>query len=579
MSLQMKSSTQNRTVQKDGYALVEETMQQFDYAEHALVEVLITAQNAFGYLSRDMLNFVSTKLKIPLSQVYGVATFYDSFVLDSSSEHECHVCTGPACCIAGAGDVIAEIHKRTGPGMTSIQRKYKIKEVPCLGLCDQAPAALIDKKAQVFLRPVDIPALLKGEGQPVRLQISGEPREITAAIGRIQPTDLDAHRAVGSFSALEKALYKMTPEQVIAEVKESRLSGRGGAGFSTGLKWELTHKAASKQKYMVCNFDESEPGTFKDRVLMEESPYQILEGLTLGGYATGASKGYIFIRGEYAKADAVIHQAVDELYAENLLGADILGTDYSFDVEVRRNSGAYVCGEETALFEAIEGKRGNPRLKPPYPTQSGLFGKPTAINNVETLAVIPRLIEHGGEWFCQWGTPNSTGLKLFCLSGHVNQPGVVEAPYGVTIRSLIERFGGGFKDEPQAILIGGAAGGFIHPDHFDVPLTHEDLSKLGLPIGSGALITFNKSVNLWHILENLARFFVHECCGQCAPCRIGTQHIHKILKSINTGHSGKADLEKAEEIGLTIKKSCICGLGMTAANPLLTYLNNFDVAL
>ena len=579
MALQTKSASQRRCSQEEGYALVEQTMQQFEYAEHGLVEVLITAQDAFGVLSRDLLNFVSQKLKIPLSQVYGVATFYDSFVLDSSSEHECQVCAGPACCIAGAGEVIAEIHKRTGPGMNSSQRKYKVKEVPCLGLCDQAPAALIDKKAQVFLRTTDVPALLRGEAQPVCLQISGEPREITAAIGRIQPTDLDAHRSEGAFSALEKALYKMTPEQVIAEVKEARLSGRGGAGFSTGLKWELTRKAASKEKYVVCNFDESEPGTFKDRVLMEESPFQVLEGLTLGGYATGANKGYIFIRGEYAKADAVIERAVDELYAENLLGVDILGSDYSFDVEVRRNSGAYICGEETALFEAIEGKRGNPRLKPPYPTQSGLFGKPTAINNVETLAVIPRLIEHGGEWFCQWGTPNSTGLKLFCLSGHVNQPGVIEAPYGLTIRSLVERFGGGFKGKPQAVLIGGAAGGFLHPDQLDVPLTHEDLNKIGLPIGSGALIVFNQSVNLWHILENLAHFFVHECCGQCAPCRIGTQHIYKILKSINAGHSRTFDLEKAEQIGLTIKKSCICGLGMTAANPFLTYLHNFGPAL
>ena len=312
---------------------------------------------------------------------------------------------------------------------------------------------------------------------------------------------------------------------------------------------------------------------------MEETPFQVLEGLTLGGYATGASKGYVFIRGEYAKANTVIEQAIDELYAENLLGEDILGSEYSFDVEIRRNSGAYICGEETALFESIEGKRGHPRLKPPYPTQAGLFGKPTAINNVETLAVIPRLIQHGGEWFCQWGTPKSTGLKLFCLSGHVNQPGIVEAPYGLTIRDLIERFGGGFNGDPQAILIGGAAGGFIHPDQFDAPLTHEDLNKLGLPIGSGALIVFNQSINLWKILENVAHFFVHECCGQCAPCRIGTRHIYNILQSINAGRSSKVDLEKAEQIGLTIKKSCICGLGMTAANPFLTYLNNFETAV
>lgn len=309
---------------------------------------------------------------------------------------------------------------------------------------------------------------------------------------------------------------------------------------------------------------------------MEGNPFRVIEGMTISAYAAGSNDGYIFIRGEYPEATEILEEALDELYADGLLGEDIMGTGIDFNVDIRHNAGAYICGEETALFEAIEGKRGYPRHKPPYPTEAGLFGKPTTINNVETFAVIPSLILHGGEWFRQWGTDISTGLKLFCLSGHINKPGVVEVPYGLTVRELIEQFGGGFNGEPQAILIGGAAGGFLHPDNLDTPLTHEDLRKLDVPIGSGAIIVFNQSVDLWQVVEGLVRFFVNECCGQCAPCRLGTKQIYKTLQKINQGNLILNDLQKAKKLGQTIKTTCVCGLGMTAANPLLTFLNNFE---
>jgi NADH-quinone oxidoreductase subunit F len=273
-----------------------------------------------------------------------------------------------------------------------------------------------------------------------------------------------------------------------------------------------------------------------------------------------------------------VEAALDELHHEGLLGRHILDSDYDFDIEVRHNAGAYICGEETALFEAIEGKRGHPRFKPPYPTQSGLFGKPTAVNNVETLAVVPHLIVHGGEWFHQWGTAESVGLKLFCLSGHVNQPGVVEVPYGLTVRELVDRFGGGFDGEPQAILIGGAAGGLLHPDDLDTPLTHEDLKPLDVPIGSGAIMVFNQSVDLWQVLQGLAGFFVHEACGHCAPCRLGTKQIYHLLDKVIQSKGSPGDLRKLEKLGQSIRKSCVCGLGMTAANPVLTYLRHFETA-
>lgn len=561
------------------FSAVERTMRRFNYEERGLVEALITAQEAFGYLSGDLLTYVSDKLHVPLSQVYGVATFYDMFTLEAVGSTHCMICTDPACAIAGADEVLAEACRLTGvsePGQTSADGQYSVSRASCLGLCDQAPAALVNKEAQVNISRNDVPAMLRGEASPPRIQVSGEPRVLTAPIGRLAPTDLDAHRSEGAFAALEKALLEMTPEQVIEEVIASGLTGRGGAGFPTGLKWRFTREAAGVPKYVVCNFDESEPGTFKDRALMEGNPFRVIEGLIIGAYATGAHEGHIFIRGEYPAATDIVEEALDKLRGANLLGENILGTDYTFDIEVRHNAGAYICGEETALFEAIEGKRGQPRHKPPYPTQHGLFGKPTAINNVETLAVVPSLILNGGEWFRQWGTDESVGLKLFCLSGHVKQPGVVEVPLGLTVRELIEKFGGGFDGEPQAILIGGAAGGFLHPDKLDTPLTHENLKPLDVPIGSGVVMVFNQSVDLWQVLQNLAHFFVHETCGQCAPCRLGTRQIYKLLNKVNLGTGSPADLQKLDDLGQTIKKMGVCGLGMTAANPVLTVLHNFE---
>jgi NADH:ubiquinone oxidoreductase subunit F (NADH-binding)/NADH:ubiquinone oxidoreductase subunit E len=566
--------------QENRIAAVEQTMARFNYEKHGLVETLITAQEVFGCLPEDVLAYVADKLHVPLSRVYGVATFYDTFTLEPVGQKtHAGICTGPVCAAAGAHKLAEAACHHAGisaPGETSADGQTSVREVSCLGLCDQAPAALVNDRAQVNLTLNDIPALLRGEAQPARLQVRGNPRELTGPIGRLAPTDLGAHRAEGAFAALDKALRDMTPEQVIAEIKKSKLMGRGGAGFPTGTKLEMARQAPGPIKYVVCNFDESEPGTFKDRALMEGNPFRVLEGLVLSAYAVGAHQGYIFIRGEYAAATAIVEAALDKMTAAHLLGDDILGTGFDFHIEIRHNAGAYVCGEETAQFEAIEGERGHPRAKPPYPTVSGLFGKPTAINNVETLAVVPSLIRHGGEWFTQWGTEQSVGLKLFCLSGHVKQPGVVEAPLGLTVRELIEQFGGGFDGEPQAILMGGAAGGFLHPSDLDTPLTHEDLRPLDVPIGSGAIMVFNQTVDLWDVLESLAHFFIHETCGQCAPCRLGTEQIHVLIQKINTGMDTPTERERLERVGQTIRKTCKCGLGLTAANPALTYLHHFE---
>lgn len=569
----------NLASRHEGYSAVEHALESFNNQPHALIEVLMAAQKSFGFLPADVLQFVADNLHIPLSKVYGVATFYDLFTLDTSSEVRCRVCTGPACAIAGAGEVLEALYQHTGleaPGETSPDGQITIHHAQCLGLCDQAPAALVNDRQVVHITPESVPAMLRGGGESPHLNVTGEPRIMTAPIGRLAPTDLKAHQSEGAFTALENALRHMNPEQVIAEVKASGLTGRGGAAFPTGLKWELARNAPGTQKYVVCNFDESEPGTFKDRALMEGNPFRVLEGLILNAYAVGADTGYIFVRGEYPRASEIIETALDVLVTANLLGHDILGTGFDFHVEVRHNAGAYICGEETAQFEAIEGQRGQPRSKPPYPTVQGLFGKPTVINNVETLAIVPSLIQHGGQWFRQWGTENSVGLKLFCLSGHVRQPGVVEAPLGLNVRELIERFGGGFDGEPQALLIGGAAGGFLHPDHLDTPLTHEALRRFDVPIGSGVIMVFNRQVDLWQVVEGLAHFFVHETCGQCSPCRLGTRQIYRFVQQHNTGEAAPADFQKLSKLGQTIRRTCLCGLGMTAANPALTYMQHIE---
>ncbi len=573
MSVQREIKKVNGSSSTDErHKAIDRTMQRFGYKKDALLEVLNIAQEEFGYLPEDLLVYVAEKLNVPLSHVYGVATFYSIFTFEPVGEQRCLICTDPACTIAGGEEVVKAARRYTGRGVTG---GVTIESTTCLGLCDQAPAALVNQIAYVDLKASEVDKIFSGQALRSRLQVAGEPRVMTRRIGKHRPTDLDAQRADGAFTALERALRVISPEGVIEEVKNSGLSGRGGAGFPTGLKWQFTRNASGTPKYVVCNFDESEPGTFKDRTVVQGDPFRVLEGILITGYAVGAEQGYIFVRGEYPEATRVLQEAIGKLHAAGLLGERILESDFNFDITVRRSAGAYICGEETALFEAIEGNRGYPRTKPPFPTTHGLFGKPTAINNVETLALVPDIVLNGGAWLGQWGTEKSPGIKLFCLSGHVNQPGVVEAPYGLTVRQLIEQFGGGFQGEPQAILMGGAAGGLLHPDYFDTPLTNEALNPLSAPIGSGVVMVFNQDVNLLKVLKTVASFFVHETCGQCVPCRVGTRQVYKLLDKIEGGNGTQEDLAKLEHLCATMRNIGLCGLGQTAPNPILSSLKYF----
>ena len=540
-----------------------------------LLPVLHATQRVYdGYLPEPVLVRIGQHLRTPLADVHGVVEFYTMFYNKPVGEQVIRICTDPACALAGGEEALIAACHQAGdihPGETSADGTVTVERMTCLGLCDQAPAALVnDDRPYSRITADEVPALFEGAAPPTELLVSGEPRIVTRNVGELAPTDFETHQAAGTFAALEKALTEMTPDEVIDEMKASGIVGRGGAAFPTGLKWQFTRGAIGGPKYVVCNADESEPGTFKDRVLMEGDPFRLLVGIALCGYAIGSEMGYLFVRGEYPLAKDALQTGIDAMRENGLLGKNIHGTDFSFDIEIRRGAGAYICGEETALFEAIEGKRGFPRVKPPFPTTHGLFMKPTAINNVETLATAPDIILNGGEWFTQWGTEKSSGVKLFCVSGHVGKPGIVEAPFGTTIREVIENYAGGFTGTPQAILMGGAAGGFITPENFDARLTFEDMNELQAPVGSGVLMAFDETVDLREVLRNLAHFFAHESCGKCYPCQIGTQRQLEILHRVEAGEHAASDIIALEDIGVTMTDASICGLGQTAASAVMS---------
>ncbi len=403
-----------------------------------------------------------------------------------------------------------------------------------------------------------------------------ETRIVTRNIGFIDPKNIDEYIARDGYFALSKVL-KMTPEEVVKEIKDSGLRGRGGAGFPTGLKWEFTAKTKADQKYIVCNADEGEPGTFKDRLIMEGDPHSVIEAMIIAGYAVGATKGYIYIRGEYYNSVENLKKAIKDAYEYGFLGEDILGSGFNFDLTVRLGAGAYVCGEETALLESIEGKSGRPRLKPPYPPQSGLFGKPTVINNVETLANVPQIILNGAQWFKSFGTPNSPGTKVFCLVGDVNRRGMVELPMGVTVREVLYGFGGGIKGgrELKMVQTGGLAGTFIGPDKLDTPLDYDSMKNYGVSLGSGVILAIDDSHCVVDIALNTMEFFRHESCGKCTPCREGTRLACEILEKMTKFEATMEDLKYLEQIAVVSADTSFCGLGQSINVPLLSLINNF----
>ncbi|RLE08456.1 NADH-quinone oxidoreductase subunit NuoF [Candidatus Aerophobetes bacterium] len=410
------------------------------------------------------------------------------------------------------------------------------------------------------------------------LDVRRQSRVVLQNCGVINPEDIDEYIGREGYKALEKALFQMKPQEVIEEVKKSGLVGRGGAGFPTGVKWDISAKTTSKEKYIICNADEGEPGTFKDRVILEGDPHRIIEGMLLAGYAVGANKGFIYIRGEYALSIQRMKKAIEQAYEYNLLGNNILETDFSFDIEMRKGAGAYICGEETALIESLEGKRGEPRNKPPYPGTYGLWGKPTVVNNVETLANIPSIIIKGADWFRSRGTRETPGTKLYTILGQVINQGVIEVETGITLRKIVFDYGGGMKDgkEFKAALVGGAAGCFLSKDMLDVKMDYATLKSYKAVLGSGAVLVMDNSTCIVDMLKCILGFFRHESCGKCVPCRMGTDKLYRMVSEISTGMGTKDHPKLMLELAQMMNKTSFCPLGQSVLLPVSSALKYFE---
>ncbi|MFH8530742.1 NAD(P)H-dependent oxidoreductase subunit E [Streptomyces tendae] len=575
-----------------------------------LLPALHALNDRVGWISEGALDYVCRRLTVPPAEAYGVATFYAMFSVRPRPATVLHVCTDLACTAAGASELCAAVEARLGP-----ESGVKVERSPCLGLCERAPACLAIRAGESARPALEDEAVQaeggsggaapgdgKGKGRRGRNTLHAtavcapatpdraiaaatapetapaEPAPETAVpqtgtpaltllhrIGTVDPTSLDDYRAHGGYTALRRA-FALGPAAVIREVTDAGLVGRGGAAFPTGRKWQATAAQPDHPHYLVCNADESEPGTFKDRVLMEGDPYALVEAMTIAAYATGAHQGYLYLRGEYPRALARLTHAIEQARTRGLLGDDVLGQGYAFDIEIRRGAGAYICGEETALFNSIEGHRGEPRSKPPFPVEKGLFGKPTVENNVETLVNVLPILTMGAEAYAAVGTPTSTGPKLFCVSGSVARPGVYELPFGATLGDVLAL--AGVRDNLRAVLLGGAAGGFVRPDELDIPLTFEGTREAGTTLGSGVVMAFDDTVPLPRLLLRIAEFFRDESCGQCVPCRVGTVRQEEALHRIadRTGAAAADDIALLREVGRAMRDASICGLGQTAWN-------------
>ena len=536
---------------------------------HLLLPVLHDVRDAIGWLSEGAINEIASTLQVPPAEVFGVASFYELFTFEAPSAPDTlHVCDDTACRLQSAKELKAEL---AADGRN-------VHGSPCLGLCEQAPAVFVQRtgQAHVSVRSANrdkVVAALGGEMTVPVAPVPQAPQDLTLLARVHDPgaVNYDGYVATGGYEALEKAVA-MPPGEVVDHVGNAGLTGRGGAAFPTGFKWSAV-AGEPGPRHLVVNADESEPGTFKDRVIMEHDPYSLIEAMTIGGYAMGAEQGWIYIRGEYPEATRSLQSAIAEARSRGMLGEDVGGYGFTFDIELRLGAGAYICGEETALLNSIEGYRGEPRNKPPFPTTHGLFGQPTAINNVETMVNVNQIMLLGGDGYAAVGTEKSSGTKLFCLSGHVATPGVYEVTYGATLREVIDLAGGPVGDL-TSILMGGAAGSFIGTDMMDVPLTIEDSRENGFALGSGVVMLLNDTVDYHDFVARIAQFFRDESCGQCVPCRVGTvRQGESLLRIREKGAPIEQERQMLDDFAMVMKDASICGLGHTASGAILSAID------
>jgi NADH-quinone oxidoreductase subunit F len=558
---------------------------------HQLLPTLHALHEHAGWISPGGLNYIARRLTIPPADVYGVATFYALFSVEPRTPRVLHVCDDVVCRCAGSQALIAELTEKFGPHGAD-HRGTSWLPSPCLGQCDRAPAAMLVQSGDAPLEreltsveASDLHDVMDGATPDhpsiaVPAQAGRDNLRLLGRIGVIDPESLDDYRAHGGYAALRRA-FALGPEGVIREVLDSKLMGRGGAAFPAGRKWDAVARQPRRPHFLICNADESEPGTFKDRMILEGDPFSVIESMTIAALAAGCEHGYIYLRGEYPLAWHRLQVALEEARERNLLGEHIMGHDLRFDIELRKGAGAYICGEETAIFGSIEGYRGEPRNKPPFPVERGLFGQPTVVNNVETLVNTIPIVLEGGVAYARIGTERSTGPKLFCVSGAVARPGVYEVEFGTTLRELLELAGGVLSDVTlRAVLLGGAAGSFVTPDSLDLPLTFEDTRAAGATLGSGVVVAIDDRVDLPGILRVIAAFFRDESCGQCVPCRVGTVRQEEALARLVSGRTRgtvQDELALIAEIGQAMRDASICGLGQTASGAIESAIGRLEV--
>jgi NADH-quinone oxidoreductase subunit F len=502
---------------------------------------------------------------------------------------------GPAGIAAGGKPVLEafRVALAKSGAQASVKENCSSHQVGCLGLCARDVLVEVHKDdskiVYQYVKPEMVQRIVDEHlvgGTPVKEWLvdaaydafyKKQVKVVLSDCGRIDPEEIDAYQAVGGYEAAKEVLYSWLPEEVIEEIKMSGLRGRGGAGFPTGLKWELGRKSPGETKYIVCNADEGDPGAFMDRAVIEGNPHAVIEGMIIGAYAICAHHGYVYIRAEYPLAVERLKRALEQATARGFLGRNIFGTDFDLDIKIKLGAGAFVCGEETALIASIEGQRGMPRAKPPFPVHKGLWQKPTVINNVETLANIPYIIRRGCAWYASYGTERSRGTKVFALTGKIKNPGLIEVPMGITLREIIEDIGGGIESgKPlKAIQTGGPSGGCIPAGMLDMNVDYESLAKVGSIVGSGGMIVLDQDDCMVNMAQYFIQFTQAESCGKCVPCRVGTKRLLETLNRITKGHGRSGDIERLEKLSAGIRSTSLCGLGQTAPNPILSTIRYF----
>ena len=556
----------------------------------ALIPMMLYAQDQFGYLSDEILEEIAKRLDLNIVQVTETLAYYSMLRRKPVGRYHIQVCTNISCMLRGGNELYQHVQKRLGIGNKEVSPSgtFSLEEVECMGACTGAPAMQVNYDFHENLDPAKVDEIFEQlqDGKvpkPVPV-ISGSVHErlpaevpvISKRFGIPNSRKIDVYLQHEGYQALEKALKQMTPDQIIDELKKSSLRGRGGAGFPTGMKWSFVPKG-NQQKYILANADESEPGTSKDRPLMEMDPHQLIEGMVIAGRAVNANRGYIYIRGEYRYIIDIMDVAIAEAYAKGYLGKNILSSGFDFDLCTHTGAGAYECGEESALMESLEGKRGYPRIRPPFPAVVGLYGCPTVINNAETLSTVPAVLRMGGEAYAALGTPKNGGTRLYSISGHVNRPGIYELPLGFPLRRLIEEVAGGILNgkKLKAVIPGGSSCPLLSADEIDVAMDYDSVAKIGSMLGSGGTVVFDEDTCMVDVARRIMHFYAHESCGWCIPCREGTAWLRKLLDRFHEGGGREEDIPLIDELSKNMLGRTFCPLGDAAALPTISIVKKW----